>query len=390
MKNKLLSFVLIFLSLLFVCGGIVVKAAETEEEHTHTEEVVDGYDATCETDGLTFGVKCSTCGEVIQAQEVIPALGHQYGEWVVIKEATETEKGVKKQICTVCEKENIEEYSLEVQLPPVEVVYPCNVVIKVSDYGEILTDIIGGNVGDVVTVTPKPYSFCKVVNVTINGVDIIPNEDGLYQFVLVEGDNVLRGKFEIDSEQFKEVAQILADAKAGKWDAVFSIENLIIVIYFVISLVMAAAALINATKNKKIKAKTAEEISVGVDDAITKNNAKAINQFLNTTFAPIFEQIDNKMNSIDETAAALAKTFILSQENTPESRIAIINELSNLHKKDDNLAKQVKAIIEEEKKKNEEIQNKKVETIKQLEEANNELIKKVAHEDEKNGAEGRY
>ena len=42
----------------------------------HTEEVVKGYDATCTTDGLTDGKKCSVCLEEILTQEVIPALGH--------------------------------------------------------------------------------------------------------------------------------------------------------------------------------------------------------------------------------------------------------------------------------------------------------------------------
>lgn len=92
-----------------------VENENQEEQHTHTEEVVDGYDATCETDGLTFGVKCSTCGEVLQAQEVISALGHQYGEWVVVKEATETEKGLKEKVCSVCNKKVSEEFDLVVE-----------------------------------------------------------------------------------------------------------------------------------------------------------------------------------------------------------------------------------------------------------------------------------
>ena len=45
------------------------------------------------------------CGE--EYTEVIPATGHQYGAWTVVKEATETEEGLKERVCSVCgEKES--------------------------------------------------------------------------------------------------------------------------------------------------------------------------------------------------------------------------------------------------------------------------------------------
>jgi hypothetical protein len=49
-----------------------------EPEHVHEEVTVKGYVATCTTDGLTDGVKCDTCGEIIVAQQVIPAKDHNY------------------------------------------------------------------------------------------------------------------------------------------------------------------------------------------------------------------------------------------------------------------------------------------------------------------------
>ena len=42
----------------------------------HTEVVVNGTPATCTQTGLTDGVKCSVCGEILNAQEEIPAKGH--------------------------------------------------------------------------------------------------------------------------------------------------------------------------------------------------------------------------------------------------------------------------------------------------------------------------
>lgn len=81
---------------------------QEEQEHVHTEEILEEKQATCAEDGLTLGVKCSTCGEVLQAQEVINALGHDYGEWIITKEATETENGLKEKVCSRC-NDKIEE-----------------------------------------------------------------------------------------------------------------------------------------------------------------------------------------------------------------------------------------------------------------------------------------
>ena len=61
------------------------------EKKAHTEEDVAGTAATCTTDGLTAGKKCSVCGAVLVEQETIPAghdIVHHEG-----KSATCTEAG---------------------------------------------------------------------------------------------------------------------------------------------------------------------------------------------------------------------------------------------------------------------------------------------------------
>ncbi|MCR5205788.1 MAG: lipase family protein [Lachnospiraceae bacterium] len=40
-----------------------------------------GYEATCTEPGLTKGIHCSDCGEIVREQIVIPALGHSWSEW---------------------------------------------------------------------------------------------------------------------------------------------------------------------------------------------------------------------------------------------------------------------------------------------------------------------
>ncbi|MBQ4549494.1 MAG: S-layer homology domain-containing protein [Oscillospiraceae bacterium] len=60
-----------------VCGEIL-EAQEVVEKLAHTEEIIPGKDATCTETGLTEGKKCSVCGEILVAQKVVPVLGHDW------------------------------------------------------------------------------------------------------------------------------------------------------------------------------------------------------------------------------------------------------------------------------------------------------------------------
>ncbi len=91
-----------------ICN-ITIKAQEEISKLAHTEEIIPGKAETCTESGLTEGSKCSVCGETIKAQEETPALGHTFGEWVVTKQPTQTEKGSKERTCAICSVKEIVE-----------------------------------------------------------------------------------------------------------------------------------------------------------------------------------------------------------------------------------------------------------------------------------------
>lgn len=82
-----------------VCEEELSRKKVTVEKADHTLEVVPGKAATCTETGLTDGEKCSVCGTILKAQEVIPASGHSWGEWTQTKAPTCTTAGEEQRVC---------------------------------------------------------------------------------------------------------------------------------------------------------------------------------------------------------------------------------------------------------------------------------------------------
>ena len=83
-----------------VCGH--TDSAEIPKKEHDSKVTVKGTDATCTKQGKTEGKKCSLCGTVTVAQETIPALGHDLGEYKITKKPTCTAKGEETAKCTRC------------------------------------------------------------------------------------------------------------------------------------------------------------------------------------------------------------------------------------------------------------------------------------------------
>ena len=94
-----------------VCNGCeeVLQAQTVINALGHDEIIDTGYAATCTTAGLTDGKHCDRCGEVLVVQSYIKALGHKESDWVIEKAPTETEDGYKYKTCSTCKQKTQEE-----------------------------------------------------------------------------------------------------------------------------------------------------------------------------------------------------------------------------------------------------------------------------------------
>ncbi|MDR0530549.1 MAG: hypothetical protein LBG83_00580 [Oscillospiraceae bacterium] len=76
------------------CGAAKTIAGRPAAGHRYAAEITK--QATCESAGETT-FTCVACGA--SYSERIPALGHAWGEWEVLKPASETEEGLRRRVC---------------------------------------------------------------------------------------------------------------------------------------------------------------------------------------------------------------------------------------------------------------------------------------------------
>ena len=77
-----------------------LSSGKTIAKTSHTWVKQDNIPATCEKGELEVE-KCSVCGDTKET-EISDPLGHDYGEWVVIKKSTCTKYGLNKRYCKRC------------------------------------------------------------------------------------------------------------------------------------------------------------------------------------------------------------------------------------------------------------------------------------------------
>ena len=70
-------------------------------EHLNTE-VRNSVQADCTKEGYTGDTYCKDCGVLIAEGSAVSAIPHQYGEPVVVEEATPDKTGLSQQTCIHC------------------------------------------------------------------------------------------------------------------------------------------------------------------------------------------------------------------------------------------------------------------------------------------------
>lgn len=119
-----------------VCQNCGDTQTETIPAPGHREEIIPAKEPTCEEPGLTEGIRCSVCGEILKEQKIEgEATGHNFSEYKTTKAATALNTGVKTRMCGVCGKKET------ITIPKLKATIKLNVTSIVLKVGQSTTKV---------------------------------------------------------------------------------------------------------------------------------------------------------------------------------------------------------------------------------------------------------
>ena len=211
--------------------------------------------------------------------------------------------------------------------------FECSVVLGTFEHGKIEVDILEGHVGDVVTLNAKHDLFYLVDYVAVNGVNLVEDEEisGLYKFALAEGENKITAKFVVDTELLGEMSVIYEQAMNKDWTNLFSLENVIRVISFILSSGLLIAMVRYFIKDKRIAKNVETSVKNVCNKVVPETTKKVVIAETEEIVAPMFAKTCAYQEDIIRVLGILVKCIALMQEDTPDSKRAILAELANLN-----------------------------------------------------------
>ncbi len=237
-------------------------------------------------------------------------------------------------------------------------------------YGDVYISVEKGHVGDEVTAiiagNPTMDLSTKVVTlyrynlsyVTVNGVKVeaSDSEKGEYKFTLVEGVNDVKAYFSGRTEIS------VMDLSTINWKSLLTVDNLMKLIYFAITLFLSSGFFITLIKSKKYEQKTQKEIT----NTVQASADEVIENFMSNTVKPLLEKQSEQTASSNETAKTLMRVVTYALNGSSEDKLAALKEMQSLGTNDEALNKQIQEIV---KQSMADSEKKKEEKAKAIEEA---------------------
>ena len=226
---------------------------------------------------------------------------------------------------------------------------PCQVILEPTQHGSITTDITEGNIGDICTITAKHDLLYKIGGVSVNGVALIESEttNGEFSFALVEGENKISASFIVDEELCGALTKIVKEASEKDWENLFSVENIIYLVKWVLDGGILIAMIRYYVKDKRLEKKLEDKVQDTISKIIPEATEKTVITSIQKVIEPMFTELGADYVEIMKGLNVFAKCMALAQENTPESKRAILDELSGLKIGDLETIGEVKKYIED-------------------------------------------
>lgn len=264
------------------------------------------------------------------------------------------------------------------------------VVIGKLEHGTVEASILEGVEGDICKLNVNPDVLYVIGSVSVNDTALIEDENisGLYSFALVRGINTVTVKFAVNQELLGDLSIIFEQAQNKDWTRLFSVENIITLVKWVLDCGILIAIIRYYIKDKRLEKKIEEVVENILSKVLPNTLKEAVVEAIMKAVQPLFAQLQAQNVDLTNAMSVFAKCMALAQENTPESRTAILNELSKLNISDEATLNSVKAFIEKLFAENLQSYNEALAKIKEIGEANKAIMEEKPVEEKSNVGDG--
>lgn len=231
------------------------------------------------------------------------------------------------------------------------------VVVGSCTHGQVVVDKTEGKVGETVTISAVHDVFYVVDSVTVNGTALVEDKEtsGKYTFVLAKGENKVEVKFIIDKELLGEMSTIVDQAMNKDWTNLFSVDNVVTIVSFLLNGGVLVAIARYFIKDKRLEAKVEAKIEEVIKQIIPDSTKTTVLTTIKEFITPYFTNIEAEFENVENALTVFSRCLALAQENTPEARIAITQELSSLKLSDQaaisEVEQRLQAFMDEQNKK---------------------------------------
>jgi len=221
------------------------------------------------------------------------------------------------------------------------------VEVPTIEHVTVTCSINSGKAGDEAKISIKTDSLWildyQQLIIKANG-ETVSKDD--YTFTLIEGVNKITLENVSVTALFPSPVQELASSILDgnfTWAMLFNPSTIVALISLIVSGGFGVALLKVYGKYKTEKTITRESIAAGLEKIIPDACEKTIKGLIDNVISPLIAKVGN----VEEAMLIFSRCLALVQEDTPESRLAILDELSKIRISDVSLVQQVEDRIKE-------------------------------------------
>lgn len=269
-----------------------------------------------------------------------------------------------------------EEVPVVVEEEQEEPEYECYIVFADIKHATYEASAMYGEYKDEVILTFQADLFYKCEYVKLNGNPLSEDENitGKYLIKLQYGENLIEANFVVDEDVLGKFSQMYDELRNHDWTNLFSVTNVVTIVNWFLNGGILIAIARYFIKDKKLEKKVEDSITENINKIIPDSTKQSVVATVEKVVTPTVNEIGKHISKVEDSIQILTKCVALMQENTPASKLAILEALQGSAIVDASQVENSKEVVEDMLKKIQEVYDSTMNKLDNIAESNKEII----------------